>query len=303
MDLRWIKLQLPANPSTPSLFIQYVSTRISYRLLLTDLTKVWSEDISRQLICERAVEIGTSIDPSEDQEQFTVFLQKIHHALEGKEGTQTKLIPGDEHRQLQLKTLTPLTAPFQPLEWCFRLDLQKDSSLTEDLLVPLLKDHVNLNSDLKALTSSLEEKDRAIAKLLDKIEGSGLSLSDVFPSLRGSRKSLTRSVVESSVPGLATFDPRKFAWKSETAQRVFEHGLESKAFIGDVDLSDPIFTHLKMVEEKWWLKLDNVEESELNVSNGKKGTQTALYASQSQSQGSDSAFQVGYQENIINCSS
>lgn len=285
----WVKLNLALNSPLPSLYIKYDLTATSCRVILTDLAKLWSEDLSRAQILQRAIEIGTSIDPSEDREQLNVLLQKVQDALQNKEGTHLQLIAGDQDGVLQLKTLTQLPAPFQPLLWHFKLLPLEHVALTEELLLPLLQDHAGLSQDFRALISSLEEKDHVILKLLDKIEGSSVSLSDVFPSLRGGKKVLNRSVAESSISGLAGFDSKKFGWKSETARLLLERGDQRFSYMGDESAS----LHHAAADGNWWTQLSKSAEFDLDGSNGKLNSGSAEDTSQNQSQGrDDGAFQV-----------
>jgi hypothetical protein len=300
MKNAWNKLHLTSNKTTPDLYIKHELTPTNCTVYLTDLTNIWSESLPRKYILQRATEISTSIDPSEDQEQLNVLLQKVQDAFKSKDGTQTKLVSGIPGDELRLETSTPLPSPFQPLRWYFQLSQLDQPALTEELLLPLLQDHAGLTADIKALTHSLEEKDHAMSKLLDKIESSGISLTDVFPSLRGNKK-ITRSVAQKSAPGLAEFESMKFKWKSETAQLLVEKGGQHSSLLEAASAFDSK-SSLRAAERNWWTKLDQSERS-LNGSSFSSSRLQSEHISQNQSQESENAFQVCISQEVYRCSS
>ncbi|KAJ5789751.1 uncharacterized protein N7518_006762 [Penicillium psychrosexuale] len=214
MPSRWRRLHL-SQQGIPPLLFQYTWTRQGYEIHITDLTYIWSERLSRKAITKRAEEDATTIDPGEDQEQLDVLLEKIGEALQ-KGNESAILSSGTQTNSLEIMTTTKLPSPLKPLKWSLKLSKEPLSSLTNTLLLPLLREEAEWESRQRLLLNQIKQKDYVLGKLFDKMETLGVDLGSVFPSAAGSRmsrKAITRSDAAKSVKGIAPFEEQ--TWLAE----------------------------------------------------------------------------------------
>lgn len=217
MSLKWERLRLPADQG-PSLLFNFTSNSNGYQLYITDLTYIWSEQSNRKAILKRADEQNTTIDPSEDPEQFKVLLQKIEEALRGSPGSSISLNNGNGRNteSLELVVSTKLPAPLKPLKWSLYLSKEPNSSSTRHLLLPLLQETAGYESRERALLDQIKHKDWVLGKLFDKVETMGIDLATVFPGTSGLRagagkKGTTLAQAGKYIKGVAPFDEKAFA--------------------------------------------------------------------------------------------
>jgi hypothetical protein len=211
MPSQWHRLHLSQKEAPPLLF-QYTWSRQGYEVHLTDLTYIWSEQMRHKAIIKRAEEDATTIDPAEGPEQLDVLLEKIGEALhKGKEGA--ILSTGTQIDSIEITTTTKLPAPLKPLSWTLKLSKEPVSSLTRNLLLPLLKEEAEWESRQRSLLDQIKHKDYVLGKLFDKMETLGVDLGSVFPSAarsRTSRKGVTRSEAARFVKGIAPFEEQEW---------------------------------------------------------------------------------------------
>ncbi|KAJ5384882.1 DNA double-strand break repair and VJ recombination XRCC4 N-terminal [Penicillium concentricum] len=215
MPSKWQRLQLSQQRLPPLLF-QYAWTRQGYEIHITDLTYFWSERLPHKAIAKRAEDDATTIDPGEDPEQLNVLLEKIGEALQ-KGNESVILSSGTQTDSLEIMVTTKLPAPLKPLKWSLRLSKEPLSSLTINLLLPLLREEAEWESRQRLLLNQIKQKDYVLGKLFDKMETLGVDLGSVFPSAAGSRtsrKAITRSDAAKYVKGIAPFEEQ--AWLAET---------------------------------------------------------------------------------------
>ncbi|KAJ5805629.1 XLF/Cernunnos protein [Penicillium pulvis] len=258
MSTTWHGLSLQQTSSPPLLF-QYTWTRQGYALCVTDLTSIWTEKLSHKEILNRAEEISTTIDPSEDQEQFNVLLVKIGEALRGDGGSAT--LNSGSQGSLELSTSSKLPAPLRPLKWTLYLSKGASSSLTDHLLLPLLKDEAGWESRQRVLLDQLKQKDWALGKLLDKFESLGVELGTVFPGaagLRTTKKGSTRSDAGKFVKGLAPFD--ESAWLRESGSSSESSGLAAN-ILHELGVSRADVEKIRAPQDKWWDDLPKRSET------------------------------------------
>ncbi|KAJ5552365.1 hypothetical protein N7494_001743 [Penicillium frequentans] len=258
MSTTWHGLSLQQASSPPLLF-QYTWTRQGYALCVTDLTSIWTEKLSHREILTRAEETSTTIDPSEDQEQFDVLLLKIGEALRGDGGSAT--LNSGSHGSLELSTSSKLPAPLRPLKWTLYLSIETSSSLTDHLLLPLLKDEAGWESRQRILLDQLKQKDWALGKLLDKFESLGVELGTVFPGaagLRTTKKGSTRSDAGKFVKGLAPFD--ESAWLRESGSSSESSGLAANV-LRELGSSRAGVEKIRAPQDKWWDDLPKRSET------------------------------------------
>ncbi|KAL1880893.1 hypothetical protein Plec18167_003428 [Paecilomyces lecythidis] len=254
MPPTWRKLPLPEKDGLPPLLFKYISSSQGYKIYLTDLTYIWTERLNHKQVLQRAEEEAASIDPSEDAEQFKVLLQKVEDALCGAEGTSLTLNAGAKSNSLELTTKSQLPAPLHALQWTLYMTRGPQSSLTRELLLPLLIEEASRERRQKSLLDHLKEKDWVIGKVFDKIESSGLDLSTVFPGtagLRAGKRGTTRAQAEKLIRGVAPFDEK--SWKNETSKDSVDTELAPKLVeelsnnTGSSDLRS-----LKPASDAWW---------------------------------------------------
>lgn len=225
---------------------------------MTDLTSIWSERLPHQQVVRRAEENATTIDPSEGTEQLEIFLSKIGDALRGDGGNAT-LNKGSSADSLELTTSTKLPAPLEPLRWSLYLLKEPPSSLTGQLLLPLLKDEAKWETNRRFLLDQVKQKDWVLGKLFDKLEALGVDLGTVFPAatgLRLSRKGSSRSQAANFIKGIAPFDERSWLAESEKSS-AGSSGLAANIVhetIGPDGVLD--LANLHPPKDQWWNDLE-----------------------------------------------
>ncbi|KAJ5698877.1 hypothetical protein N7462_000882 [Penicillium macrosclerotiorum] len=250
MSSEWCRLHL-SRSDVPPLLVQYTWTRQAYELYLTDLTSIWSERLSHKDILKRADETATTIDPSEGAAQLDMFLTKIGDALCGKGGS-VSLNSGSATNSIELLTSTNLPSPLQPLQWTLQLKKQPPSSMTDHLLLPLLRDEAIWESRQQSLVDKLKQKDWVLGKLFDKFDALGADLGTVFPSapgLRSGRKGNSRSEAAKHIKGVAEFDQQAWLTDIETSS-----SNTASNFVREISRTDSKLhiDTLKPAPDQWW---------------------------------------------------
>ncbi|PLB33113.1 uncharacterized protein BDW47DRAFT_130224 [Aspergillus candidus] len=254
MTTIWERLRLSNDEKIPPLLYKFISTAYTYEIYITDLTNVWAEQLSRQAILRRASEENTTIDPSEDAEQFGVLLQKIRDALHGEAGSSATLNHQSRGDSLELITYTELPAPLEPLKWTLCLSKEPPSASTSQLLLPLVMAEADWESRQRALIEQLYKKDWVLGKLFDKIEAMGIDLGTIFPGtsgLRTGRKGTTLSQAARYIKGVAPFDEQ--VWFDEVNKSSPHLGFAAnivKAFTGASSTGS--FEGLDPPPDAWW---------------------------------------------------
>ncbi|KAJ5094195.1 hypothetical protein N7456_010056 [Penicillium angulare] len=261
MSPTWQRLTLQQSNLPPLLF-QFTWTHKGYNLYITDLTSIWSEELSHQQILKQAEENATTIDPSEDKDQFEVLLVKIGEALRGDGGSAT--LNSSQSNELKLTTNSKLPPPLRPLKWIIHLSKKASPSITDQLLLPLLRDEAGWESRRRFLLDQLKQKDWVIGKLFDKFEALGIDPGTVFPAAAGvrSKKGNTRSDVGRVIKGVAVFDESKWLRESTKASSVDSNSLATDV-INEITGSDKSvdIEKLRAVEDNWWTDLPSLSES------------------------------------------
>lgn len=256
MPVKWQRLRLSNREAIPPILFKYSSTSKGYELYITDLTNIWSERLTRQDILRKADEDDTTIDPSEDMEQFGVLLQKIEDALRSQPGS-TVTLNHSSGDLLELTTSTKLPAPLQPLKWAARLSKEPQSVATGQLLLPLIKAEADWESHQKSLIDQLHKKDWILAKLFDKIEAVGIDLSTIFPGISGLRagqKGTTLAQAAKHIKSVAPFDEK--AWLKEVSASASASGLAANILAEVSNCNGPNRSRgLGPPPDKWWEKL------------------------------------------------
>lgn len=252
----WKKLPLQQSRTTPVLLHKCTTSKTGYELLVTDLIYIWCEKLNYNEILKRASRNDTSIDPSEDEEQYTVFIEKLSNGLREQKDSKISLGSGSKDTDLKLNATIKLPAPLDPLQWTFHLSRLPQNSLSEQIILPLLREGVSREARIKSLFGRLKEKDWVLGKLFDKIESSGVDFSTVLPGMTGvrpSRKESAFSQASNVVKGVAPFDEK--AWNDEFQRRDATHNL-------GLNIVEEISTHSNYLElhfgssNDWWNQLE-----------------------------------------------
>lgn len=200
------------DANLPPLFLKAAFNKDGYSVHLTDLSRIWTESLEKKTIISQASRQDCSIDPSEDGEQFRIFLDSVRGALEQNEKTSLALttVKGGH---LRLRVETPLPAPLPPFEWEVKLTRAPDTSVKTEFVSPLVHRAQQLNNSLELLIAELQAKDKIIAKITDRLETSGHDLTAVFPGTAKVKLSRNKSQQEQlarHVRGLGLFDEDAF---------------------------------------------------------------------------------------------
>ena len=191
------------------LFFTFKRDGSGLELSVTDLVHIWrAVKTSKQELEEEAIKTRCSIDPTEDEEQYEVLLSKLEEAISGSHGSKVTLLRRTGNsipERFEMETSIPLPTPLGTLQWTFRMVRQEPSALTRELVVPALRVIDASRRREGDLRRKIKDKDHVIAKLMDKIEGSGIDLAMVFPGFAGARKGLSARQAAQVVPGVKAF--------------------------------------------------------------------------------------------------
>ncbi|EAW11479.1 uncharacterized protein ACLA_091770 [Aspergillus clavatus NRRL 1] len=265
MSLKWRRLHLSRQGDLPPLLFRYSIAANGYELFMTDLTNIWTERMSRRDILRRADEDATTIDPSEDVEQFKVLLEKIGEALENKPGAAASLNPRSQVDSLKLIVSVKLPTPLRPLTWTAYLTKEPASSTSRHLLLPLLKAEAAWEPRQQTLLDQLNRKDWALGKLFEKIENMGIDLSTIFPGVTGHRRAHGETLLSQAaryIKGVAPFDEAE--WLGEVAKSSPESSLAAN-MVAELTGFDET-KHVDSLDpppDGWWEKLTAEEPATL----------------------------------------
>lgn len=219
----WRPIPQTAGLGETAVLLKSCRTPDSILIQLTDLSQVWAEELNKTQICERARTIDCSIDPSEDDNQLTILLEKIEAALKGDDGTTLSVVAdGPDHFRMELTS--PLPDPLPPLQWMARLGPGSREQVKTEVMVPLVCSTYMRKQQEDNLVALLAAKDGLMSKMMDKIESLGVDLVSLFPQLgKGTvlkRKRNQREALAPSVPGLGLFN--EAAWRTRFDSTVHE---------------------------------------------------------------------------------
>ncbi|RHZ68107.1 uncharacterized protein CDV56_102460 [Aspergillus thermomutatus] len=213
--------------------------------------------MSRQDILNRADEDATTIDPSEDPDQFEVLLGKIGEALSSEPESTASLEHGLREDSMKLTVSTKLPAPLRPLIWTIYLSKEPQSSTSQHLVLPLLRAEAGWESRQRTLLDHLSKKDWVLGKLFDKIESMGMDLSTIFPGITGLRKAHGDTLLSQAakyIKGVAPFDEPE--WLDEVAKSSPD-SVFAADILAEVSGSEETrgIDRLGPPPDRWWEKL------------------------------------------------
>ena len=257
MSPRWNILPTQ-NISAPSLLYSFTHTPQSYDFILTDLTHIWHENLQKKSILQKAEDIGTSIDPSEDANQYDVFMRKIQDALDEAKNTSVIVTSGEKSDSIIVKTRTTLPGGLQSLKWTFTLSKAPPSAVTRQLILPLLRSERNHREREQSLIENIREKDNVLSKIFDKIDPP--LLTSMFPGTAGVRHTkLKTSDLIRHIKGATRFDEK--AWRgSPSDDESLASGLGDSVY-AQGGLFSP--NSARIADSAWWKSLDDVEDTVL----------------------------------------
>jgi hypothetical protein len=271
--MAWKPLRLSSSAAghLPPLLISQSFRPSSYTVQLTDLTCIWSESLDRRGIIRRSREQNTSIDPS-DGDQMQIFLNKVKSGLAGGKDTTLALTISADRPSLVLNITVKLPSGLYPLEWPIQLAAAPQSLMTSQFTIPLLKAQHAKVQDMESLAQVVKEKDHVIQKLLDKMEGQGTELGQIFPQAAGRvGRKVDRKHAEERVKGLGLFNMD--AWRKSRDHEISRDvaGLIADVFGGntaeafELEISSPATEE----SEHWW---ESIKGITINLDTGKFST-------------------------------
>ncbi len=225
-----------SSTTIPTLLLKCSFHKTGYSIFVTDLARVWTEALNREQVIQRASQDKTSIDPSDDDSQLAILLDKIKNAVEGREKSSLQLqVETDE--SLVLIAAVTLPPPLSPLRWSIHLTLASQDVFREQVVVGCIETAYLHKRFVQELLQQINDKDHVISKLLDRIESSGTAIESIFPGTAGikhSAKGISREQAGRLVRGLAGFDQQRSLEKvttsgtqdvslDEMSREVFDH--------------------------------------------------------------------------------
>ncbi|KAM0706591.1 hypothetical protein Q7P35_005918 [Cladosporium inversicolor] len=240
----------------PSLLVKASFGKNGYSIRLTDLSRIWAEELDKAEILSRARARNCSIDPGEDAEQYDIFNQKLQSALQ-QHGNTTLALSTMKNGNLKLHLEAPLPSPLPTFEWEMDLKQMSDRSVEVDLVSPLLQKACLLERHIQLLIAEIQAKDKVIGKITDRLETSGHDLTAVFPGVANVKTTGNKSKREQfarHVRALGEFD--EASWSAKVATD--NDGLPVSDDSADVILASlPPVNAEKETHLDWWRKIAN----------------------------------------------
>lgn len=266
----WTALAVPSDHFSPTkLYVKLTASKRGINVHITSILLFWeAANTSKTELCQEALDTACPIDPSEDEEQYKIFISKLEDSLTGRNGGMSQISkrPGPPSvTGFEVHTSIPLPRPLGRLEWTFTMKAQpKSASPQQYLLFPSLQCNSNARKREEDLRRIIKDKDHALSRLMDKMEGSGVDLAMVFPGFAGGKKKLTAKQATKAVPGLGPFEEVEWEQKFPTGS---ENGLS--AILDDLEdgnLGDLPWDRASRVEESDSASSDEGRGSKLSTS-------------------------------------
>lgn len=265
----WRVLELseqPAGDSIPQLLIKPVFKNESYTVHLTCLSNIWTEELDLNAIVNRASQQQSPIEVSkQDPAQLAILLDNVKKSLEPSDDTVCR-ITRSEDDGITLHTTITLPKPLDSLSWKFYLRKRPSTALKNELILPLLVSSHIQHERMNRLVSTINDKDKAITRLVDQFDSSNLDLAAAFPvigSLKTSRRPVKREQAAKYIPALQPF--REDTFKQETGQ-LLDSGFSTLGLFREAlsECSPEVPSQLKSVDvgATWWTGIpDQLVES------------------------------------------
>ncbi|KAJ6200626.1 LOW QUALITY PROTEIN: XRCC4-like factor-domain-containing protein [Bipolaris maydis] len=215
----WRVLRLCEQPDNQHLLVKPVFSPDSYIVHLSDLSNVWSEELSLDDIVDRASQEQSPIEVSkQDTAQLGVLLENIAKPLSNADDALCRITRNGQDGIILHAAIT-LPEPLGRLSWKFQLQKRTSTVLKNELILPLLVSSHIQNERIVSLIKTITSKDKAINRLLDQFESSNLDLAAAFPgagSMKTGRRMIKREQAAKHVPALKPF--YETVWRKETGQ-------------------------------------------------------------------------------------
>lgn len=240
----------------PSLLVKASFSKNGYSIRLTDLSRVWAEELDKAEIISRARARNCSIDPGEDAEQYDIFNEKLQSALQ-QHGNTALALSTTKNGNLKLHLEAPLPSPLPTFEWEVDLKQMSDRSVEVDLVSPLLQKACLLERHMQMLIAELQAKDKVISKITDRLETSGHDLTAVFPGVANVKTTGNKSKREQfarHVRGLGEFD--EASWSAKAAADSDGLPVSDESADGILASLPPVNAE-KETHVDWWRKIAN----------------------------------------------
>ena len=270
---KWMPLELSnSTKNTPKLLVKASFSSKSYQIFVTDLSRIWSEELESRDIIRRAIKDDTAIDPYQNVSQLPILLDKVALSLKGIQGTKRRIVE-TQTDALLLQTTTPLPPPLEALHWNIHLKLLTSDVLKKEFVLPLLASSFIQNQQIADLISHLKDKDNVISKLLDQLESNNVDLSTVFPSVSGvkpAKKATLRQQAARYVSGLGAFDEgqwRVSPRKPETRSVPIFGDLMS-GVLSNSDMSVLETLNVEGTSGSWWTNLEDPSDEASSAKSG-----------------------------------
>ncbi|GAB7329425.1 hypothetical protein MBLNU13_g01214t1 [Cladosporium sp. NU13] len=254
----------------PSLLVKASFSKNGYSIRLTDLSRIWAEELDKAEIITRARARNSSIDPGEDAEQYDIFIEKLQSSLQQHDNTALALST-TKTGNLKLYLEAPLPSPLPTFEWEVDLKQMSDRSVGVDLVSPLLQKACLLERHMQQLIAEIQAKDKVIGKITDRLETSGHDLTAVFPGVKTTGNRSKREKFARHVRGLGEFD--EASWSAKIAAD--NEGLPVSDESTDAILASLPPVHAgKGTQVDWWRKLANGQHIALTKEGSDDGATT-----------------------------
>lgn len=256
----WTELELTESPEqVPKLLIKAEFRRKGYTIFLTDLTYIWKEELDLDAIIERATEEESPIEVNQhDTLQLSILLDNIQRSVQGAKGS-TCHVARHYEDGIALHTTSILPEPLDALRWKFYLRKDKAIALRDELISPLLVHSQIQHRRIASLVKMLQDKDKAISRLLDQYESLNLDLATAYPVIggqRSGRKPVRREQAMKHVPALQPFEEAR--WE-ESSKQIEEDDFSSAAFFQEAiphhHVSLATSLRFNDEDEVWWTSI------------------------------------------------
>lgn len=218
-NAEWRAIKVSNACNAPLLLSSFRFSNDGYSFYFSDLVTMWSESLTRKQIIRRSIDENTSIDPTESSQQYLKLLEMIDDGLSGQGNSNLRLYQSDSQSDdLTMIVSNELPLPLSALLWPLHLKALGYGFLKEKLFRPILDTAVIYSQQVKQLKQVLEDKDRIISRLLDRVLASGADLASIFPtisSLKVGKRADVRSQLAPYVKGLGNFASEDWSVRSK----------------------------------------------------------------------------------------
>ena len=214
IGMDWTLLSINLGDDTRPWLFKLFQENGGYSFFITDLCNLWSEKLKASLLQQRAQEMQSPFNPSQDGNQLETLLKRLKDVFQGTAAeAQVSIRSRDQETDLLIDLSCDLPKPLRPLKWNLSAAQQGNEQFRSQVLMPLLFEVSCQKIQMDILISIIAEKDSALKNILDKVDSSGLDLTNLFPIVAATRQNRItnkKDVLRSAMRGLQTFEPERF---------------------------------------------------------------------------------------------